>query len=60
MKKNTFIPLNDQASKALKGGKTTIEAFDHPSVEMTKVKASKVTIEAFDQPEFAYNSFAKR
>ena len=33
MKKNTFIPLNDQASKALKGGKTTIEVFDQPSVE---------------------------
>ncbi|MEC8627254.1 MAG: hypothetical protein VXX18_01075 [Bacteroidota bacterium] len=60
MKKNTFIPLNDQASKALKGGKTTIEAFDQPSVKLTKVKASKVTIEAFDQPELAFNSFAKR
>ena len=60
MKKNTFIPLNDQASKALKGGKTTIEAFDQPSVKITKVKASKVTIEAFDQPELAFNSFATR
>ena len=47
MKKNTFIPLNDQASKALKGGKTTIEAFDQPSVEMIKVRASKATIEVF-------------
>jgi hypothetical protein len=59
MKKNTFIPLNDQASKALKGGKTTIEAFDQPSIEMSKGKASKVTIEAFDQPELAFNSFVK-
>ena len=59
MKKNTFIPLNDQASKALKGGKTTIEAFDQPSVEMNKIKGSKVTIEAFDQPELALNSFAR-
>ncbi|MEC8033108.1 MAG: hypothetical protein VX119_07495 [Bacteroidota bacterium] len=59
MKKNTFIPLNDQASKALKGGKTTIEAFDQPSVEMNKIKGSKVTIEAFDQPELAFNSFAR-
>ena len=59
MKKNTFIPLNDQASKALKGGKTTIEAFDQPSVDMNKIKGSKVTIEAFDQPELAFNSFAR-
>ena len=60
MKKNTFIPLNDQASKALKGGKTTIEAFDWPSVEDKKAKASKVTIEVFDWPELSLNSFAKR
>ena len=59
MKKNTFIPLNDQASKALKGGKTTIEAFDQPSVKMNKVTASKVTIEAFDQPVLAFNSFTR-
>ena len=59
MKKHTFIPLNDQASKALKGGKTTIEAFDQPSVKLNTIKASKVTIEAFDQPELAFHSFAK-
>ena len=59
MKKNTFIPLNDQASKALKGGKTTIEVFDQPSVDLNKAKASKVTIEVFDQPELALNSFAR-
>ena len=58
MKKNTFIPLNDQASKALRGGKTTIEAFDQPSVEMIKVRASKATIEVFDQPELAFNLFS--
>ena len=60
MKKNTFIPLNDQASKALKGGKTTIEAFDWPSVKDKKVKGSKATIEAFDWPELSPDSFAKR
>ena len=60
MKKNTFIPLNDQASKALKGGKTTIEALDQPSVEVNKSKASKISIEALDQPVLSFNSFAKR
>jgi len=60
MKKNTFIPLNDQASKALKGGKTTIEVIDAPSVKEKKTQASKVTIEVFDWPELSLDSFAKR
>ena len=60
MKKNTFIPLNDQASKALKGGKTTIEVIDAPTVKENKTQASKVTIEVFDWPELSIDSFAKR
>ncbi|RCL62503.1 MAG: hypothetical protein DBW80_03640 [Bacteroidetes bacterium] len=55
MKKNTFIPLNDQASKALKGGKTTIEVIDAPSMKGSKRSKSKSTIEVIDAPSVSFS-----
>ena len=55
MKKNTFIPLNDQASKALKGGKTTIEVIDAPSLKDTKRSKSISTIEVIDAPSVSFS-----
>jgi hypothetical protein len=55
MKKNTFIPLNDQASKTLKGGKTTIEVIDAPTAKTTKQIAKGIsTIEVIDAPTVSF------
>ena len=55
MKKNTFIPLNDQASKALKGGKTTIEVIDAPSVKYARSNKLFSTIEVIDAPSVSFS-----
>ncbi len=55
MKKHTFIPLNDQASKALKGGKTTIEVIDAPSLKNTKRRKSISNIEVIDAPSVSFS-----